>query len=107
MNYGGHAWVEINGVAYDSTHLDGATHDEMVTDFLGFEETDEESWEEDFFWGGPDDRIAPEIVSQEEGEFFEHWSVNGGGGYLLIDPEFMERMARVIAQCGRGYKKVS
>jgi hypothetical protein len=86
ISHGGHAWVEIDGVAYDSEHLNGLYSEDLAFEFA------------------QDDWDYIEVRTMDESEFFDHWYHNGGGGHLLMSPSFMEKMTRVISQCGRGWK---
>jgi hypothetical protein len=90
VSHGGHAWVEIGGVGYDSEHLEGCPSEYLICDFV---ESDD------------DDDVEVEIM--DEKEFFDHWVMNGAAGWLLVNEDFMMTNRRSISQCGRNYKKTA
>jgi hypothetical protein len=107
INFGGHAWVEVDGLAYDSCHLNGVTRTEMVQNFtdcdIEYEVLDSmDEWESFRFEDYP-----PFISVGDETSFFNYWSQNGLYGYRMLDMRFLTRNLRSIAQCGRGWKKIA
>lgn len=86
-SFGGHAWVEINGLAYDSEHTDGIDPDDLIYEL---DDGDEDE---------------PEVYPMTEVSFFHHWVNYGCCGYRMVDIDFMKTLLMSIVQCGRGYKK--
>lgn len=89
ISHGGHAWVEIDGVAYDSEHLNGTTTKSLLKEFV------------DGCWG------KPEFYYQDEEEFYYHWRNNGRRCDMLGDKEVLAKMKRSLGQISRRNQKVA
>lgn len=89
VSHGGHAWIQIDGEAYDSEHLNGVDTWELITDFIG----------ESF--------MDPEYFIQEEQDFYDHWRESGRRGDMLVNKYVQSKMNRSLSQLARFNQKVA
>jgi hypothetical protein len=95
INYGGHAWVEIDNKAYDSVHPFGIDVDDFLFEWTNRNGEDYYGYEE------------PDIQYMDESDFFDHWVNCGWSGWMLLREDLMMTFSRSISQCGRGWTKAA
>lgn len=89
VSHGGHAWIEINGIAYDSEHVYGTDSVLLACEFAN--ETDSN---------------YIDYYSMDEEEFFEHWMDNGWRRDMLSNDGVFKRLNRSLSQLVRNNKIV-
>ena len=79
-SFGGtHAWVELNGTAFDSEHIQGVTRKALAKSFCGFQ-------------------THRELREMSEREFRSHWLSTGRYNWLFGNHSFMTSLGKKMAQ---------